>query len=95
MAPDPAAPQIGWTHEIDTSGLRCPLPVLRARKTLGRMAPGQVLRMRATDPAAIVDVPHFCAQTGHALLGTEPGGTDPTGAVVTVFYLRCRNAPAL
>lgn len=82
---------IAWTREVDTSGLRCPLPVLRARKALSQMAPGQVLRMMATDPAATIDVPHFCAQTGHALLSTEAGGTDRTGAAITVYYLRRRD----
>lgn len=55
--------------ELDARGLLCPLPVLKARKRLMGMAPGQVLRMLATDPAVHVDVPHFCAEAGHALLG--------------------------
>jgi tRNA 2-thiouridine synthesizing protein A len=38
------------------------------------MAEGQVLRLIATDPAAAIDVPHFCAQAGHVLLATEPSG---------------------
>lgn len=54
--------------EIDTTGLLCPLPVLKARKQLGRMKPGDVLRMVADDPAALVDVPHFCNEQGHALV---------------------------
>ena len=53
---------------LDARGLLCPLPVLRARKRLGAMAPGAVLRMLADDPAAIVDVPHYCAESGHELL---------------------------
>lgn len=57
---------------IDARDLLCPLPVLKARKRLGAMAPGQVLRLLATDPAAAVDVPHFCAQSGHGLLGVWP-----------------------
>ena len=58
-------------HEIDATGLLCPLPVLRARKRLLAMAPGQVLRLSATDPAAVIDVPHFCAEAGHVLIGTD------------------------
>lgn len=54
---------------IDATGLLCPLPVLRARKRLMAMAPGAVLQVLADDPAAIVDVPHFCAEAGHDLLG--------------------------
>ncbi len=57
-----------WTDEIDARGLLCPLPVLKARKRLLAMAPGQVLRLVATDPAAVIDVPHFCAEAGHQLL---------------------------
>lgn len=54
--------------ELDANGLLCPLPVLKARKRLQSLASGQVLRMMADDPAAIVDVPHFCAESGHELL---------------------------
>ena len=65
-------------HELDARDLLCPLPVLKARKRLRTMAPGEVLRLLATDPAAVVDVPHFCAEAGHAFLGSEeaePGCT--------------------
>jgi tRNA 2-thiouridine synthesizing protein A len=57
-----------WDVETDAVGLLCPLPVLKARKRLATMEPGQVLRLLASDPAAVVDVPHFCAQAGHELL---------------------------
>ena len=60
-----------FDDSYDASGLLCPLPVLKARKRLLALQPGQVLRLIATDPAAIVDVPHFCAQTGYELLGME------------------------
>ncbi|MDC0343652.1 sulfurtransferase TusA family protein [bacterium] len=53
---------------VDATGLLCPLPVLKARKRLKGMQGGAVLRVLADDPAAIVDVPHFCAEAGHALL---------------------------
>ena len=59
---------------LDTSHLLCPLPVLKARKRLAAMAPGQVLRLVTTDPAAVVDVPHFCAEAGHAVLSVAPAG---------------------
>ena len=51
---------MNWDQEIDALGLLCPLPVLKARKRLKEMQPGQVLRLLADDPAAVVDVPHFC-----------------------------------
>ncbi len=56
------------TETLDALGLRCPLPVLKARKRLKGMAPGSVLRIEADDPAAIIDVPHFCTEQGHTLL---------------------------
>jgi tRNA 2-thiouridine synthesizing protein A len=59
---------------LDTLGLLCPLPVLKARKRLKSMQPGQVLRLLASDPAAVVDVPHFCTESGHKLLGIEDAG---------------------
>ena len=55
-------------HDLDALGLLCPLPVLKARKRLAALASGQVLRMQADDPAAVIDVPHFCAEAGHTLL---------------------------
>ncbi|MXQ07666.1 preprotein translocase subunit TatB [Alphaproteobacteria bacterium GH1-50] len=54
--------------ELDALGLLCPLPVLKAAKRLRGMTPGTVLKVLADDPAAIVDIPHFCHEQGHALL---------------------------
>ena len=53
---------------LDTCGLRCPLPVLRARKAMQRVAPGEVLLVLATDPATVRDFDAFCAATGHELV---------------------------
>lgn len=61
-------------HVLDATGLLCPLPVLKARKRLQPLAAGDELEMRADDPAAIVDVPHFCAEAGHALVETHDEG---------------------
>jgi len=61
------------TVDLDAMGLLCPLPVLKARKRLQDMKNGEVLRIFADDPAAIVDVPHFCAESGHVLLETMQG----------------------
>ena len=60
---------------LDARGLLCPLPVLKLRKRLKALAPGQVLELWADDPAAVVDVPHFCAEAGQDFLGmTERDG---------------------
>lgn len=67
-----------YDNKCDALGLLCPLPVLRARKVLKAMKAGQVLCLLADDPAAGLDVPHFCAEQGHIFLGQEPapGGTN-------------------
>lgn len=59
---------------LDAIGLLCPLPVLKARKRLKSLPDGAVLRLLADDPAAVIDVPHFCAENGHAFLGEVEDG---------------------
>ena len=59
---------------LDARGLRCPLPVLKARKRLAGMKPGERLRVVATDPAAAIDVPHYCAESGNELLSQSQDG---------------------
>lgn len=61
--------------EMDLRGLRCPLPVLRARKRLGAMAPGERLRLLSDDPLAPMDLAHLCRQEGHRLAADEAFGT--------------------
>ena len=61
-------------EELDARGLLCPLPVLKAARRMRGLRGGQVLRMLADDPAAVVDVPHFCAEQGHRLLATAEEG---------------------
>jgi len=53
--------------ELDLSGLKCPLPVLRTRKALLGMAPGERLRVVCTDPLAGIDVPNLIRETGDIL----------------------------
>ena len=68
--------------ELDAKGLLCPLPVLKARKRLQALASGDVLRVEADDPAAIIDVPHFCNEAGHRLLDTQDQGA------AQVYFIR-------
>ena len=72
------------THdkELDARGLNCPLPILRARKSLNELASGQVLRIVATDPGSVKDFEAFSKQTGNELLSRSADGND------FVFYLR-------
>ncbi|PWJ19200.1 sulfurtransferase TusA family protein [Jannaschia seohaensis] len=57
--------------EVDALGLLCPLPVLRLRKRMQSLPKGARVDLLADDPAAHVDVPHFCAEAGHEFLGVE------------------------
>ena len=54
--------------ELDLTGMKCPLPVLKARRQINQMAPRSVLKVTADDPASPLDFEHFCHTSGHALL---------------------------
>ena len=69
---------------LDARGLKCPLPVLRARKAMQRLAPGDVLRVLATDPGAVKDFQAFCEATGHELLESREGADE--------FFFRIRKS---
>jgi tRNA 2-thiouridine synthesizing protein A len=60
--------------ELDARGLLCPLPVLKARKRLSTMRAGDILKVTATDPAARIDLPHYCRESGHTFLGEQRDG---------------------
>jgi len=62
-----------FDKEFDATGLACPLPIVKTKKSLSTMASGQVLRVVATDPGSVCDMQAFAEQTGNALLhsGTE------------------------
>ncbi len=57
-------------NELDARGLSCPLPILRTKKALSSMAPGQVLKIVATDHGSIKDMEAFAKQTGNELLSS-------------------------
>ena len=62
------------TTHLDATGLLCPLPVLKLRKRLKTLNVGESVEMLADDPAAWVDVPHFCFENGHELCETKDLG---------------------
>ncbi|MFM9881348.1 MAG: sulfurtransferase TusA family protein [Burkholderiaceae bacterium] len=64
--------------EIDTRGLNCPLPILKAKKALADMTSGQVLKVVSTDPGSVRDFQAFCKQTGNDLLEQQAVGNDFT-----------------
>lgn len=53
---------------LDLKGLKCPLPVLRAKKALRALAPGTMLNVLATDPGSVKDFQAFCETTGNELV---------------------------
>jgi tRNA 2-thiouridine synthesizing protein A len=72
---------------LDMKGINCPIPVLRANRALRSMAPGERLRVLATDRASVADFQAFCRETGHALLAwSEENG-------VFSFVIRRRAEP--
>jgi tRNA 2-thiouridine synthesizing protein A len=60
---------------LDAKGLNCPLPILKAKKSLKGMENGQVLEILATDPGSIKDFEAFCRATGNKLLSAKDDGT--------------------
>jgi TusA-related sulfurtransferase len=70
--------------EIDTRGLNCPLPILKAKKALSEMQTGEVLKVVATDPSSARDFQAFARQTGNELLEQSQHGAEYT------HYLRRR-----
>ncbi|QGV81982.1 sulfurtransferase TusA family protein [Streptomyces ficellus] len=61
---------------VDGTGLLCVTLLLRLRRQIDGAAPGTVVHIIATDPAAPLDLPAWCHMTGHTYLGPVPGGTD-------------------
>lgn len=59
-----------FDQELDARGLNCPLPILRAKKSIAALGAGQVLRIVATDPGSVKDFEAFCKQTGNTLLSS-------------------------
>lgn len=70
--------------EIDTSGLKCPLPILRTKKALAQIKGGETLKVITTDPHAKKDFQAFAGQTGHELLSQQEQAEQIT------HYLRKR-----
>ncbi|HUH87392.1 MAG TPA: sulfurtransferase TusA family protein [Pusillimonas sp.] len=67
--------QPGFDLEVDATGLKCPLPILRAKKALAQLQSGQVLKVITTDPNAVRDFQAFSKQTGNGLLAQIQGET--------------------
>ena len=64
------------SKELDTRGLNCPLPILKAKKALAEMNSGQTLKVVATDPGSVRDFQAFARQTGNELLDQQVFGDE-------------------
>ncbi len=62
--------------EIDTRGLNCPLPILKAKKALAELTSGQLLKVVATDAGSLRDFQAFSRQTGHELVEQQTVGAE-------------------
>ncbi len=71
-----------FDKELDVRGLVCPLPILRTKKSLSEMITGQVLKIAATDPGAVIDFQVFAEQTGNELLSLPEPDKD------LIFYMK-------
>ena len=71
-----------FDKEFDASGLSCPMPIVKTKKALSGMAPGQVLRVIATDPGSVCDMAAFAEETGNPLLSSGQENSR------YVFFLR-------
>jgi tRNA 2-thiouridine synthesizing protein A len=70
--------------EVDTRGLNCPLPILKAKKALAELQAGDLLKVLSTDPGSMRDFQAFARQTGHELLEQQTVGDE------FIHYLRRR-----
>jgi tRNA 2-thiouridine synthesizing protein A len=71
-----------FDKDLDTRGLNCPLPILRAKKALNEMQSGQVLRLVSTDVGSVKDFEAFCKQTGNVLLSQAEANKE------YIFFLK-------
>ncbi len=74
-----------YDHEVNATGLKCPLPILRCKKGLNEIQSNQVLKIIATDPGSKKDFDAFCRQTGHELLSLK----DDDGVIT--FFIKKRH----
>lgn len=71
-----------FDQELDCSGLSCPMPILKTKKAVDSLQPGQVLKMIATDPGSLPDIQAWTEKTGNQLVAHEKDGDK------FVFYIK-------
>lgn len=73
---------MNFDKELDARGLACPMPIVKTRKALNDLTPGQVLKVVSTDAGSLADMEAFASQTGNTLVNTQDLGKE------YVFFLR-------
>lgn len=64
------------TQELDCRGLSCPLPIIKTKRAIDALAPGEVLKMVATDPGSVNDMAAWVKKTGHEMVGSDEAGGE-------------------
>lgn len=67
---------MNFDKELDARGLGCPLPIIKTKKSLNELTPGQILKVISTDPGSVADMQAFTEQTGNQLLSSEVQNKD-------------------
>ncbi|MBA3023595.1 MAG: sulfurtransferase TusA family protein [Gammaproteobacteria bacterium] len=73
---------MNFDKELNARGLSCPLPIVKTKKSLADMTPGQILKVISTDTGSVKDMAAFAEQTGNALVAQEEVGGE------FVFYMK-------
>ncbi|MFH2139786.1 MAG: sulfurtransferase TusA family protein [Pseudomonadota bacterium] len=73
---------MNFDKELNARGLSCPLPIVKTKKSLADMTPGQILKVISTDTGSVKDMAAFAEQTGNALVAQEEIGGE------FVFYMK-------
>jgi tRNA 2-thiouridine synthesizing protein A len=81
--PIPAVPIQNATKELDVRGYNCPIPLLRAKKALSTMQPGEVLKIVATDPGAEIDFKVYAEASGNPIVALQESGN-----VITILIAK-------
>ena len=74
--------------EIDATGLLCPLPVLKLRKRMASLNSGSIIKIIADDPAAALDIPHFCNENKHFLLDTREPMQPNSNESLRLYFIK-------
>ena len=74
--------------EIDATGLLCPLPVLKLRKRMEPLPSGSIIKITTDDPAAIIDIPHFCNENNHCLLSSKPSTSIVENQTTQEYFVK-------